>query len=247
MMNPIISIVIPVYNGEKTIYELCQDIISLCKEQQWHHEIILIDDGSYDQSRKVMDALSSENYNIKSIFLTKNYGQQNAILCGLSFVSGDYILTMDDDGQHPVLMIETLMKRIMSGGDIVYAITDVHYDQAYRNMGSKMTDKLFTYLLKKPANKRISSFRIMKASLVQKIRNHPYKYVYISASVVQHTHNIENVYYEKQQRRVGQSNYTFLKQLLLFVRIIVFYAPWPFLKPFQMRGTAYQIERKLNL
>lgn len=246
-MNPLITIVIPVYNGEKTIYGLCQDIISLCRSYQWRHEIILVDDGSCDQSKKVMNALSSENPDIKSIFLTKNYGQQNAIFCGLSFASGDYILTMDDDCQHPVTVIAQLLERILSGNDIVYAVTDVNYDQIYRNLGSKMTDKLFTHLLRKPADKRISSFRIMKASLVEKISHHPYRHVYISASVVEHTHHIGNIYYEKQQRRMGHSNYTFLKQLHLFMRIILYYAPWPFLKPFRQEGAAYHIERKLNL
>jgi undecaprenyl-phosphate 4-deoxy-4-formamido-L-arabinose transferase len=247
MMNPLITIVIPVYNGEKTIYGLCQDIISLCRSYHWAHEIILVDDGSCDQSKKVMTTLSSENPVIKSIFLTKNFGQQNAIFCGLSFASGEYILTMDDDCQHPVTVIAQLLERILSGNDIVYAVTDVNYDQIYRNLGSKLTDKLFTYLLKKPADKRISSFRIMKASLVDQIRHHPYRYVYISASVVEHTQHIDNIYYEKQQRRMGQSNYTFLKQLLLFCRIIVYYAPGPIFKPFRQKGRAYHIERKLNL
>ena len=246
-MKPFISIVIPVYNGEKTIDGLCQEIISFCQSYGWDFEIILVDDVSLDQSKKVMTALSLENVAIKSIFLTKNHGQQNAIYCGLSFASGQYVLTMDDDGQHPVSVITELIERIQSGFDIVYAVTDVNYDQLYRNLGSKMTDKLFTHLLKKPANKRISSFRIMNASLVKNILNHPYTFVYISASVVKHTHHIENIYYEKLQRRLGQSNYTFLKQLRLFLRIVIYYAPWPFLKPFRKRGAAYHIERKLNL
>lgn len=246
-MNPLISIVIPVYNGEKTIHGLCQEIITFCQSHHWDYEIILVDDGSFDQSKKIMTALSFENTDIKSIFLTKNYGQQNAIFCGLGFVAGQYILTMDDDGQHPVTVIANLMERIRSGYDIVYAVTDVNYDQFYRNLGSKMTDKLFTYLLKKPPNKRISSFRIMKASLVKSILNHPHTFVYISASIVQHTHHIDNIYYEKLQRRLGQSNYTFLKQLLLFLRIILYYAPWPFLSPFRQKGKAYHIERKINI
>ncbi len=188
-----------------------------------------------------------ENSTVKSIFLAKNHGQQNAIFCGLSFASGQFVLTMDDDGQHPVSVIAKLMEKILSGFDIVYAVTDVNYDQLYRNLGSKMTDKLFTYLLKKPSDKRISSFRIMKASLVKKILNHPYIFVYISASVVRHTHNIDNINYEKQQRRLGHSNYTFSKQLLLFMRIIIYYAPWSFLKPLRQKGMTYHIERKINL
>ncbi|MBV1756327.1 MAG: glycosyltransferase family 2 protein [Dethiosulfatibacter sp.] len=246
-MEPLISIVIPVYNGEKTIYGLCQEIISLCQSYGWEYEIILVDDGSLDQSKKIMTTLSFETSAIKSIFLAKNYGQQNAIFCGLGFAAGQYILTMDDDGQHPVSVIAELMERIQSGYDIVYAVTDVNYDQLYRNLGSKMTDKLFTYLLRKPANKRISSFRIMKASLANTIMTHPYTFVYISASVVKHTHHIDNIYYEKLQRRLGQSNYTFSKQLRLFLRIVLYYAPWSFLKPFRKKGTAYHIERKINL
>ncbi|MDP3387896.1 MAG: glycosyltransferase family 2 protein [Eubacteriales bacterium] len=246
-MEPIISIVIPVYNGEKTIYGLCQEIISFCQSYQWDFEIILVDDGSSDQSKIIMTTLSLKNPTIKSVFLTKNHGQQNAIFCGLSFAAGQYILTMDDDGQHPVSVMAKLMERIETGYDIVYAVTDVNYDQLYRNLGSNMTDKLFTYLLKKPSDKRISSFRIMRASLVKKILNHPYIFVYISASVVKHTHHIENIYYEKLQRRLGQSNYTFSKQLLLFLSIILYYAPWFFLKPFRQKGTPYHIERKINL
>ncbi len=246
-MQPYLSYVIPVYNGANTITSLCNDLIRLSESFHWDYEIILVDDFSKDHSRKVLTDLSENNSAIKSIFLSENFGQQNALFCGLNFVTGHYVVTLDDDGQHPVFIIPQLLEKIKTGFHTVYAVTDVQYEQFYRNLGSKLTDKVFTYLLRKPKDKRISSFRIMEASLVEKIVDYPYRYVYLSASIIQCTKKIDHLYYNKKPRIMGQSNYTFMKQFRLFSRIIIYYAPIPFLALFRKKGLLYHIERTINI
>ncbi|MBN2285530.1 MAG: glycosyltransferase family 2 protein [Tissierellales bacterium] len=241
-----LSVVIPVYNGSDSLRELCESLKLLFSLNQWDYEIILVDDGSTDNSRQTMSVLSAEDPHIISIFLDKNYGQQNAIFCGLNFARGELILNMDDDLQHPVHVIPSLLHKMSEGYDIVYAISPVKYKKRYRNLGSKMTDRIFTWFLKKPAGKRISSYRIIRKSIVDKIISENYRYVYISASVMKHTKNIANVEYEKPSRKFGNSNYNFLKQVKIFARIILYYTHFKPFQRFRKKGGQYGISNIIN-
>ncbi|SHJ53491.1 undecaprenyl-phosphate 4-deoxy-4-formamido-L-arabinose transferase [Dethiosulfatibacter aminovorans DSM 17477] len=242
----LISFVIPVYNSEKSLDELCKNITSLSYSYGFDYEIILVDDCSTDNSRKAMEMLSCSNPKIISVFLEKNSGQQNAIFCGLGLSRGSLVVNMDDDLQHPIDVVPKLIDEIKKGFDIVYGITDVRYDENYRNFGSKLTDRLFTYILKKPRDKRISSFRIIRRTTVDSILLDNYRYVYISAAVVKHSHKIGNIFYRKACRKHGKSNYNFKKQLIIFFRIIVYYSNFSFLEIFRKRGRQYKIKKIIN-
>jgi undecaprenyl-phosphate 4-deoxy-4-formamido-L-arabinose transferase len=241
-----ISFVIPVYNSEKSLNELCNNIETLSKSKGFDYEIILVDDCSTDNSKKTMEKLSRTNRKIISVFLKKNSGQQNAIFCGLGLAKGNLVVNMDDDLQHPIGVVPMLIEEIKKGYDIVYGITDVRYDENYRNLGSKLTDRIFTYILKKPKDKRISSFRIIKKNIVDLILLDNYRYVYISAAVVKHKGKIGNVFYEKESRKHGKSNYNFKKQLIIFLRILLYYSDITFLEVFKKKGKQYIIKNTIN-
>jgi undecaprenyl-phosphate 4-deoxy-4-formamido-L-arabinose transferase len=242
----LISFVIPVYNSEKSLAELCENIIGLSKSNNFDYEIILVDDGSTDNSKKTMEKLSFRNKKIISLFLEHNIGQQNAIFCGLGLVKGNIVVNMDDDLQHPIEIVPLLIEEIDKGYDISYGITDVRYNENYRNLGSKLTDRVFTYILKKPKNKRISSFRAIRKDVVDHVLLDNYRYVYISAAVVKYSKNISNVYYKKNSRKHGKSNYNFKKQLIIFLRILFYYGNIPFLKFFRKRDGQYKIKNSIN-
>lgn len=242
----LLSFVIPVYNSEKSLDELCKNIGTLSNSYDFDYEIILIDDCSTDNAKETMEKLSRANQKIISVFLEKNSGQQNAIFCGLGLAKGSLIVNMDDDLQHPINIVPKLITELKNGHDIVYGITDVRYDENYRNLGSKLTDRIFTYILKKPKNKRISSFRVIKRNIVDLILLDNYRYVYISAAVVRHNSKIGNVFYKKESRKHGKSNYNFKKQLIIFLRILLYYSNFTFLEFFRKRGGQYIIKNTIN-
>ena len=95
------SIVVPVYNSEKTLEELytrIRDVFDHTMKENF--ELILVDDSSRDNSYEVMEKLHKADSRVKIIQMAKNFGQHPALLCGFSFAKGDFIITMDDDLQH---------------------------------------------------------------------------------------------------------------------------------------------------
>jgi undecaprenyl-phosphate 4-deoxy-4-formamido-L-arabinose transferase len=135
---------------------------------------------------------------------------------------------------------------LKKGYDIVYAVTQVKYHKLYRNLGSKLTDKLFNLLFKKPKDKRVSSYRILKKDLRNLILKEKRAYNYISASILKNTKKIGNIHYEHSARKHGNSNYTFLKQLKIFLRIYLYYSNNMIFKFFLKRNEPFIIEKILN-
>src|SRR6266487_2736489 len=96
-----LSVVTPVYNGEASVAELCRRLGEVLPHIAMQHEIILVNDGSRDRSWEIISELSSRSPTVRGLNLMRNYGQHNALLCGIRAARGDFIVTMDDDLQHP--------------------------------------------------------------------------------------------------------------------------------------------------
>ncbi len=113
------SIVVPVYNSEKSL-EILYSRIAAVFDEQLHQpfELILVDDCSRDNSYQVIRRLAAADSRVKGIQLAVNHGQQKAVLCGFHYVSGDYVITMDDDLQHPPEQIPVLIEKMESSDDI---------------------------------------------------------------------------------------------------------------------------------
>ncbi|MFA6808074.1 MAG: glycosyltransferase, partial [Eubacteriales bacterium] len=189
------------------------------------HEIILVDDGSTDNSYAKMCTLHSFDSRVKIIRLKKNYGQQNAIMCGLHYALGDFIVIMDDDIQNPPEEIENLFLKIIEGYDLVYGIPDRKYYNFYRFLGSQMRDFLFNIMLNKPKSIKVSSFRIMSRNLAQEIIKDKTSFVYISAITFKKKVKVANISVAHAKREYGGSNYSFVKLIKLFLNIFVNYSP----------------------
>jgi glycosyltransferase involved in cell wall biosynthesis len=99
--QPSLSIVTAVYNGEASVAELCRRLREVLPRVTTEHEIILVNDGSLDRSWKVISELSSQSPIVRGLCLMRNYGQHNALLCGIRAAKYDVIVTIDDDLQHP--------------------------------------------------------------------------------------------------------------------------------------------------
>src|SRR6266478_7957077 len=134
-----ISVVTPVYNGEASIAELCQRLSEVLPRIATEYEIILVNDGSRDRSWEIISELSSRLATVRGLNLMRNYGQHNALLCGIRAAKYDLVVTLDDDLQHPPEEISRLLTRLVDGVDVVYGRPKAVRHGALRALASRIT------------------------------------------------------------------------------------------------------------
>jgi len=243
-VNKSISVVVPIYNSSRTIEQLVERLLNALQEIAADFEIIMVDDGSRDNSFDEMKKAYISKENIKIIKLQGNYGQQNAIICGLAASEKDLVVTIDDDLQYPPEEISKLLLKLEEGYDVVYGIPKDKKHSRLRNMGTKMTDLLFRVLYNKPKNIQISSFRIIRAEVVKTIVLNKEAFVYISALTFKTTKNIANVSVSHNAREIGQSNYSLYKLLKLYFNILIYYSERIDLSFLKSGKTQFVVEKK---
>jgi glycosyltransferase involved in cell wall biosynthesis len=227
MKPELLSIVVPVYNSSEMLEELHASIQkSLDGKQKF--ELILVDDGSKDLSWEKIEELKTKfPDHIRGIRLSKNFGQHNALLCGFSFATGDVVLTMDDDLQHPPSEIPKLLEKFdETGADVVYGIYNSKQHNAVRNAGTsflKAGTKVFV-----GDNGIGSSFRLMKKTIVNQIVLHKHQaHVFIDEILHWYTAKFSYVAVEHHPRKTGKSGFTFTKLVVMYFDIVINYTALP--------------------
>ncbi len=221
-----LSVVIPVYNSAITITQLVENVQQQLRAYSF--EIILINDGSKDNSEKVCLGLSEQFNNVTFLSLRKNFGEFNAVMCGLNHAKGDYSVIIDDDFQNPPSEITKLLETAQNGDfDVVYGQYDEKKHTDFRNFGSWMVSQITTSLFNKPADLCLSSFKIIKKEVVEEICQYEGPYPYIDGLIFNVTDNIGKVTVLHNDRNHGESNYNFKKLASLFLNIIFGYSLLP--------------------
>ncbi|NBA86454.1 glycosyltransferase [Emticicia sp. CRIBPO] len=225
-MNTELSVVIPVYKGHLSIGHLVK---SLQQElDSLKYEVILVVDGCPEDSENVCRELARNHENINFITLRKNFGEFNAVICGLNYIRGRYAVIIDDDFQNPPSEIIKLYNKAIEGNhDVVYSYYTQKEHSFVRNMGSVMINYLTTYLLKKDKNLYLSSFKLISREVVQEIVKYKNPYPYIDGMIFQVTNNIGKVLVEHKERLHGESNYSARKLISLFLTILFGYSLIP--------------------
>lgn len=211
-----LSIVIPVYNSEKTIGIVIEQLKSVLDGEKY--EVILINDGSKDNSYNVCKKLYEKNNNVVFINLSKNFGQHNALMAGYSVSKGEYILSMDDDLQTSPSEVLRLLNEIEKNNyDVIFANYDNKKHSKLRNIGTLINNKMSEILIEKPKNLTLTSFFIMKRYVVKEMLRYDGPYPYISGLKLRTTDKIGTIMVEHKERKIGKSNYTFWKLLKLWL------------------------------
>ena len=215
-----LSVVIPVYNSQDTIRQLVYALFNTL--QQYNPEIVLVNDGSKDSSESVCSDLATENENVQFISLRKNSGEHNAVICGLNFCTGDYVAIIDDDLQNPPSEIIVLLnKAVKEDFDVVYARYEVKQHSFIRNTYSKLNSAFAVYLLKKPKDLYLCSFKLIKKEVVKEIISYKGPFPYIDALVLRCTDNIGTATVVHANRQEGKSNYTLRKLFSLYLNMFI--------------------------
>ncbi|MBO9614297.1 MAG: glycosyltransferase family 2 protein [Dyadobacter sp.] len=221
-----LSVIIPVYNSEKTIRPLIEKLQATLSEISF--EIVMVNDGSRDRSDQVCRELSDKYANVRFISLRRNYGEFNAVMCGLNWAYGNYCVMIDDDFQNPPEEILKLVETAESGDyDVVYTYYAKKQHSFGRNMGSRFVNWITSYLLNKPKDLYLSSFKLIRQEVVQEIIKYHGPYPYIDGLIFRITRNIGTVQVAHQKREEGASNYTFHKLISLFLNILFCYSSLP--------------------
>ena len=222
-----LSIVIPVYNAEKTIESLCYTLIDLYGKSH-ALEIVLVNDCSSDSTDLICQRLHQYHQEtITYLRLARNFGEHNAVMAGLGQVTGELCVIMDDDFQNPPDQVRHLIHAMENGYDVVYTRYPVKEDHLMRNLGSQFNDKMANLILKKPADLYLSSFKIMNRFLVDEIVKYTGPDPYIDAIILRTTNNIGSTEVRHDKRRHGRSGYTMRKLISLWGNMVISYSLIP--------------------
>src|SRR5260221_535976 len=203
-----LSIVIPVYNGAKTIGELVAALAAL--SIKGGHEIVLVNDGSRDNSLAVCrDLLRKCPVPLTVVDLARNFGEHNAVMAGLRAARGAWVVTMDDDLQNPPDEVVRLLEYAQSTGKAaIYTWYGSKAHAAWRNLGSRFTNDVADLLLDKPKGLYLSSFRCLSAFVVEHVTRYAGPFPYIDGLVLQVTQDIDRIEVKHLRLAEGRSNYT---------------------------------------
>ena len=222
-----ISIIIPVFHASKSLIELNSDLIDFLNNKKFDYEIIYVDDFSNDDSWNRIEKLGLTNKNIKGIKLQKNYGQHNALLCGIRNAKGDIIVTMDDDLQNPPSELEKILNKLNDGFDVIYG-SSINYKRSFwRIFSSFLIKKIIENISGSKFSTKISDYRVFKSSLISTFSEFKSPDVNIDVLLSWATDNIAYVEIEHNKRKYSKSNYSFKKLILYSITMITGFSTFP--------------------
>lgn len=206
-----LSIVIPVYNSEKSLPELARRLAAVLPALARQYELILVNDGSRDRSWEAICALSGQYAWIYGIDLMRNYGQHNALLCGIRQARYAVTLTMDDDLQHPPEELHTLLEKLAEGYDVVYGKPLHEKHNLWRDLASQITKLALQSAMGAETARNVSALRVFRTHLRDSFSQYQGPFPSIDVLLTWGSNRFAAVSVPHEQRRYGVSNYTFGK------------------------------------
>lgn len=222
-----ISIVIPVYNSHECVAELSRQIADALGSVGISYEQIMVNDCSRDSSWDEIKKEADKNPNLLGINLRKNGGQDSAILTGLNYAGGKWIVIMDDDLQHSPYDIPKLYEEAKKGFDVVYANFEAKKQKLWKNLGSWFNGKISEIALDKPKGIYLSPFKIVSGDVVKEMVKFENLFPYIDGLIFQVTRNITQIDIEHHKRELGKSNYNLVKSIKVFLRMLFGFSTMP--------------------
>lgn len=214
-----ISIVVPVYNSAGTLDRLHQRLTATLSGMGKSYEIILIDDGSADGSWLALEALRARDpAHVVAVQLMRNYGQHNALMCGLEQARGAHIITLDDDLQNPPEEIPRMLAHIEQHDlDLVYGCPDDRQHAGWRNLGSTIVWHFYKTVFRNPVTP--TPFRIMRYQLAKSVMFYDLNFTYLDGLLAWCSSRIGGIDVAHHARAEGKSNYSVSKLLVLALNL----------------------------
>jgi len=225
--DPSVSFVIPLFNTGKGLPRLLAAFETLDLDESW--ELILVDDGSADgTAKKAAQMIRHIQRPVTLVELARNFGEHAAVLQGYRQARGEYIINLDDDLQNPVTEAVKLLRHLQrSGAEVVYSYYETKKHHWFRNIGSRVLNRLASWLLGKPQDLYLSSFRALRRSLVERVVTYHGPYPYIDGLILGATNRIERLQVMHSPRVSGQSGYTVRKIMRLVMSVLFDFSIMP--------------------
>lgn len=206
-----ISIVIPVFRSELILQELYKQLIAEMEKQTDRFEIILVEDCGGDRSWEIIKRLAARDSRVRGFKLYRNYGQHNALLCGIRAARYDITVIMDDDLQHPVREISKLLAKLAEGYDVVYGVPKQQQHGFLRVLASQMTKSALQGAMGVENARNVSAFRAFYTQLREAFAAYRSPTVSIDVLLTWATTNFGSIEVEHEPRMAGESGYTVYK------------------------------------
>jgi glycosyltransferase involved in cell wall biosynthesis len=206
-----ISVVVPVYRSEAVLPELVQRLSQRLPSLAVQYELILVNDCSPDGSWKIICQLQRQYPRVSGINLMRNYGQHNALLCGIRSARYDVIVTMDDDLQHPPEEIPKLLEVLAGGYDVVYGTPQREQHGLGRDLASLATKMALRNIVGAEIASQVSAFRAFRRQVADVFRQYEGSFVSVDVLLTWGTNHFAATKVRHEARKQGRSGYTFRK------------------------------------
>jgi dolichol-phosphate mannosyltransferase len=215
-----VDIVIPIYNEEEALPALHSKLQQIIASDDFQYRIIYVDDGSSDQTPRFLRELAAADVKVVVIELSRNFGHQAALTAGLDQAEGDYVITMDGDGQHPPELIPELVRLAQAGYDIVLAQRMKGENPRLKEFSSQQFYRLINLIGDTNIRPGISDFRLMKRPVVLALRELREYHRLLRGMVNWMGYRTVILPYHQPERLAGKSKYTIRKMARLAIHAI---------------------------
>jgi undecaprenyl-phosphate 4-deoxy-4-formamido-L-arabinose transferase len=222
-----LSIVIPVYNSQDILPELARRLADLLPQVCQQYELLFVNDGSQDQSWEKISELCDQSEWIRGINLMRNYGQHNALLCGIRAARFPVTITMDDDLQHPPEEIPLLLAKLAEGFDVIYGTPQREKHNLWRVIASRITKLALQSAMGAKTASQVSAFRAFRTQVREAFAEYQGPHVSIDVLLTWGTSRFESIPTHHQPRYSGTSNYTIRKLIRHAINMITGFSILP--------------------
>ncbi len=225
MMN--VSIVVPVYKSSDTLPMLVNEVEKVLPNTADEFELVLVNDGSPDQSWQVISDLAQTHSWVRGIDLMRNYGQHNATLCGVREARYEVIVIMDDDLQNPPREIPKLLEKLDEGYDVVYGVARKRQQVWWKSLASSIVKRAIAYVMGLRTVRDIGAFKAFRADLRKSFESFRSPDVLVDVLLSWGTTRFASVQVDEAPRTVGTSNYNFFKLIKVSLLVLTSYTTIP--------------------
>ncbi len=233
-----ITVVVPVYNSQESLGPLLARLEPVLRAQGVPFEVVLVNDGSKDKSWEVIVGLAAGKEWVYGINLMRNYGQHNALLCGIRAARHGTIVTIDDDLQNPPEEIPKLLAKLGEGFDVVYGKPQQERHGLLRDLASQLTKMVLQNAMGAETARHISAFRAFRTALRQSFADYKSPLVSIDVLLTWGTARFTAITVQHDPRTMGTSNYTVRKLMVHATNMMTGFSTWP-LRVASMVGFAF--------
>ena len=226
--KPTVSIVIPAYNEAPCLEKLHQELMIACDMLPFHFEFLFVNDGSTDKTEEVLAGLRHRDFRVRYLTLSRNFGHQGALSAGLAFATGDAVIMMDADLQHPPEMIPRLLECWEDGYEIVNTVRlDTEDSSLHKRLLSRSFYWVFKILTGVPIKPGTADFRLMSRQSVDALNRLPERHRFIRGLIPWLGFRQTSVPFHAPARWAGHSKYTFLCSLRLALEGLTGFSLFP--------------------